>query len=298
MAHGELGALDMGRAIGDVAAMQASQPFIDPANLSLLLAAVVCIIDIRPVEAFAAGHLPGSASSPYTAGWRARDGAAPGLLPHADALARLIGATGLTPDKRAVIVASGATASDLAAAARVYWTLKTAGHAATSILAGGFEAWARGGHPVAAGDPVSAPASPYPVRLTDAWRSDLAATQRSVQRGEAMLFDAREAAQFAGSARSSDVQVAGHLPGAVSVPYTWLFDPVSGMTQPPSELAALLGQSDGRPAVAYCNTGHTAALVWFALSELLGREARLFDGSMAEWTADRTRPVVTTPPPP
>jgi thiosulfate/3-mercaptopyruvate sulfurtransferase len=46
--------------------------------------------------------------------------------------------------------------------------------------------------------------------------------------------------------------------------------------------------------ISYCNTGHTAALNWFVLSEILGREeVRLYDGSMTEWTQDPTRPVET-----
>jgi thiosulfate/3-mercaptopyruvate sulfurtransferase len=275
--------------------MDAPHPLITPANLTLLPAGRACVIDIRPQDAFSAGHVPGSASAPYTRGWRARAGAAPGLLPQADALAALIGATGLTPERHAVIVASSASASDLAGAARVYWTLRTVGHARVSILAGGFEAWARDGRPVQSGAPTALPAKAYPVRLTDAYRSDLAATLEAIAQGDRALIDAREPAQFSGAAKSPDVQAAGHLPGARSAPYTSLFDPATGLPRPRDELAALVGEPDGRAAVVYCNTGHTAALVWFALSELLGREARLFDGSMAEWTADAARPVIASP---
>ena len=46
------------------------------------------------------------------------------------------------------------------------------------------------------------------------------------------------------------------------------------------------------PAVAYCNTGHWAATDWFVMHELLGRtNARLYAGSMVEWTSDPHRPV-------
>jgi thiosulfate/3-mercaptopyruvate sulfurtransferase len=191
-------------AIGIAAGMNAFLPFITPADLATLPTSSVCVIDIRPREAFAAGHVPGAVSSPYTMGWRAREGAAPGMLPSTEALETLIGATGLTPDKRAVIVASGATASDLAGAARVYWTLKTAGHAAVSILAGGFEAEVSQGFPLSTGNTTSVSSSRYPVRFSDAHRSDLAATMRVLEHGDHFLIDAREPAQYAGTAMSPD----------------------------------------------------------------------------------------------
>ncbi|MEC7558641.1 MAG: sulfurtransferase, partial [Pseudomonadota bacterium] len=42
-----------------------------------------------------------------------------------------------------------------------------------------------------------------------------------------------------------------------------------------------------------CNTGHWAATNWFVLSEVLGRDdVKLYDGSMVEWTADGSNPLV------
>ena len=46
--------------------------------------------------------------------------------------------------------------------------------------------------------------------------------------------------------------------------------------------------------IAFCNTGHWASVAWFGLSEVLGnKNTSMYDGSMAEWTADPARPVVT-----
>ena len=37
--------------------------------------------------------------------------------------------------------------------------------------------------------------------------------------------------------------------------------------------------------MSFCNTGHWASVGWFASSELLGnKKARMYDGSMVEWT--------------
>ena len=49
------------------------------------------------------------------------------------------------------------------------------------------------------------------------------------------------------------------------------------------------------PAVTYCNTGHWASTDWFVLHELFGRaDARLFPGSIVEWTSNASRPVASS----
>ena len=87
---------------------------------------------------------------------------------------------------------------------------------------------------------------------------------------------------------------AGHIPGAVSLDYTSAFDSDTGRLKPADELVKLFGKVPAGPAIAYCNTGHTAALNWFVMSEVLSRdEVALYDGSMTDWTQDPERPVAT-----
>ena len=41
----------------------------------------------------------------------------------------------------------------------------------------------------------------------------------------------------------------------------------------------------GKPTVTFCNTGHWAAINWFVLSELLGREnVLLYPESVVAWS--------------
>ena len=44
------------------------------------------------------------------------------------------------------------------------------------------------------------------------------------------------------------------------------------------------GVDEGEAAHTFCNTGHYGSVVWFVGSELLGRDDRLYDGSMFDWT--------------
>ena len=46
--------------------------------------------------------------------------------------------------------------------------------------------------------------------------------------------------------------------------------------------------------ISYCNTGHWAAVVWFALSEQAGiPNVKLYDGGMVGWTINPKNEVVT-----
>ncbi len=128
-----------------------SEPLVTPEWLAAHLAdADLLIIDIRSVvdggarAAYEAAHIPGAIHTDYAKdGWRATKGMAAGLLPEPDALAHLLGGLGLTPRHHAIIVSAGTTVGDFSAAARVYWTLKTAGHARVSVLSGGMIGWRR-----------------------------------------------------------------------------------------------------------------------------------------------------------
>lgn len=257
------------------------------------------LLDIRlPADGGRAGfeeaHIPGAVFSDYAAdGWRQRVGQVPGLLPEADHLARLFASLGITPESRVILIPLGASANDFAAAARACWTLRLAGHAEVGILDGGTRGWIAEGRPVGSGPgTVPAPANPYPIR----WQAGLRALAEDVitalEQGEP-LVDARNASYFAGREKAPEARIGGHVPGARPRDYTSLFDPATGRLLPRAALDAAFSEMRGQPVIHYCNTGHTAALNWFVLSEILGEPARLYDGSMTDWTQDPERPVAT-----
>lgn len=259
------------------------------------------VIDIRSTAeggraAYEAGHVPGSIHSDYAAdGWRARVGNAPGMLPPLDHLAALAGRLGIKPHDDVVIVPAGASATDLAAAARVYWTLKLIGHGQQAILDGGYKGWISDpARPVETGASAPKTAEPYPVVMQQALRSTADATLIASRSKLASLVDARAASYFEGREKALEAARAGHIPGAISRDYAEAFDAGTGRLKPKETLAALYAAIPEGPVISYCNTGHTASLNWFVLSELLGRdEVALYDGSMTDWTQDPERPVAT-----
>jgi thiosulfate/3-mercaptopyruvate sulfurtransferase len=256
------------------------------------------ILDIRSVVD-GGGHIPGAIHTDYVNdGWRATKGMASGLLPEPAALAELLSRIGLTPRHHAIIVSAGTTIGDFSAAARVYWTLKIAGHDKTSILSGGMLAWGRNAtRPIEAGPaPVNRPSPPYPVKLAAELRADAGAVEHAIADQTAVLLDSRATNFFEGHAKSPQALRPGRLPGAVQLDHVMAFDSAAMALKPKAELEKLFAAVPATPVINYCNTGHQAATNWFVLSEMLGRPGvSLYDGSMSEWTQEPDRPVDVGP---
>jgi thiosulfate/3-mercaptopyruvate sulfurtransferase len=78
---------------------------------------------------------------------------------------------------------------------------------------------------------------------------------------------------------------AGHIPGAVNVPWGQNVN-ADGTFKSIEELRALyagLGIDGSQPIITYCRIGERAALTWFVLKELLGYDVALYDGSWTEY---------------
>lgn len=263
----------------------------------------VIVLDIRSAvdgggrAAYEAGHIPGAIHSDYVAGgWRASRGGGAGMLPDADALASLLGSLGIRPESRVVVAPAGTSAGDFAAASRVYWTLKAAGHRAVSLLDGGTRGWAAAGHPLSTGVAAATAAPAYPVALDGTIRATREQVEAALADGSATLVDTRNERSFLGEERSPAAARAGRIPNAVHQEGARAFDAATGRLKPEGELERGFGGLPEGDVIPYCNTGQQAATNWFVLSEVLGRPGiRLYDGSMSEWTSDPSRPVETGP---
>jgi thiosulfate/3-mercaptopyruvate sulfurtransferase len=255
------------------------------------------VLDIRSaidgggVEAYVKAHIPGAVHSDYDkAGWRVTRNGVPFMLPGVAELEKLIGETGIDEDSHVVIVPAGVSATDFGSAARVYWTLKAAGHPAVSILDGGFAAWQAASLPAESGRNQPAPKI-FSAKPDNSLLAEIEAVERNAN---ATLLDARPASFFDGRQKAPAAKAYGHIPGAINLDSAAFYDPATNRLRPRAELAAIASKLPEGPVVAYCNTGHWAATDWFVLSVMLGRpDVRLYDGSMVEWTAEPHRPVAS-----
>ena len=266
----------------------AAQPLLAPQELRARLNdPQLRVIDIRDGAAYSANHIPGAVNAPY-AQWRGPANNPGELLPLAQ-LTRLVQSLGLSPATHAVVVSSGADATDFGASARVYWQLKVLGLKELSVVNGGMKAWAAANLPQNA-EAVKVAASNYQPQMDN---SLIATKEELVQRiksGGTSLIDARPAAFFNGETKAPTAKVAGTLPTAVNFSFDKWFVPGTSTFVVPDEarkVAASGAIDPNKDAVCFCNTGHWAAINWFAMSEVLGQKGvKLYPGSMAEWSQD------------
>ncbi|MFD0689736.1 sulfurtransferase [Actinomadura fibrosa] len=178
-------------------------------------------------------------------------------------------------------------------ATRLWWLLRYFGFDAVRVLDGGLPAWRAAGLPVEPGTAVHPPA-----HFTAHPRPDLLARRPDVEQivaaGGSCLVNALSPEVFRGEGPTSYTRP-GRIPGSVNVPARDLLDQ-DGRFLPRPALTARLRDLLAEPSVvAYCGGGISATVPVFALA-LLGRtDVRLYDGSLAEWSADPTLPLTTGP---
>ena len=89
---------------------------------------------------------------------------------------------------------------------------------------------------------------------------------------------------------------AGHIPGAVNVPWGQAVAE-DGTFKSPEELRkvyAAVGIDGKKPIITYCRIGERSSHTWFALSKILGYNVRNYDGSWTEYGNSVGNPVINT----
>ena len=213
-------------------------------------------------------------------------------LPNPEELADKIGKLGIGASQQIVVYDAGPGA----VAARAWWMLRWLGHDAVRLLDGGFSNWWSLGLPVSEGVEyrVATRFQSRPRENSVLGTLELAENVTTI--AEFNLLDARDAARFRGEVEPIDA-VAGHIPGAINLPFTE-FVRENGTWLPLKERAALLEQAIGSDRTVewsvMCGSGVTACHLAISGLEAGFRAPRLYVGSWSEWIRDPRRPVGTT----
>ena len=246
------------------------------------------LIDVRPAEQFAAGHIAGAAHLDL---WGVS------LIDTSDAplrafmwmIGHLFSLRGVTPDHPVVVYEQDSGIR----AARAFWLLEYLGHPDAAVLDGGFAAWTRAGAAVstnaAAPTPSTWHGTPDPSRLAT-WRQVL----DRLGKPETAIVDTRSDAEYFGEAVRA--KRGGAVPGAVHLEWTNNLQ-ADGRFKPAGELAAMYetaGITPDREVVAYCQGGYRAAHTYLALRVLGYPRVRNYTGSWKEWGDREDLPLEKT----
>lgn len=262
----------------------------------------VIIIDIRKVEDYKAGHIPGAIGVFYN-NWAPGAGGLKNEMPADDDLIDLLSANGIGQDSTVVVYGTTGTPPDRVDVTRVAWALKYAGVQKVSVLSGGFEKWAVREKREVSTEIIKPKAKDYKGKINKTILVNKDYVKNHV--GKAMIVDAREPAFFKGEQKLPFVAKTGRVKNSVNLPTIQVFD-----KYPPGEhmepccwtyqdVATLKNMASGvvgsdldKEIIVYCDTGKVASAWWFILSDVMGfKNVKIYDGSMEQWMNDASAPT-------
>jgi len=192
-------------------------------------------------------------------------------LPDVSTFTATLNRMGLTATKQVIVYDQGR----LPFAARLWWLLRYLGHTRIDLLAGGWDAYVQGGYPVSQECPTPCAGTFIPT-IHDQYIASREEVMAARHNPDVLLVDAREPRRYRGEWEPLD-PVAGHIPGAVNLPWTELVPP-----QPYQERWQALN-TPPRPVICYCGSGVTACVNLLTLEWAGYPPGRLYVGGWSEW---------------
>ena len=243
------------------------------------------VLDLRPAEEFAAGHLPGAVHLDLFGVSLVDTDPAP-LNAFLWMIAHLLVTRGVSAEIPVVVYdeRSGMRA------ARALWFLEFFGHTDARMLDGGYNAWRRRTLPV-----TSKAEAPRAGSWTVGRADRLLATWRDVHdrlgRDDTVMLDTRSDGEYYST--SIRAKRGGAVPGAVHIEWTRNLGE-DGAFKPAEELKAMYqahGVTPDKEVVSYCQGGYRAAHSYVALRLLGYPRVRNYIGSWKEWGDREDLPI-------
>jgi len=235
------------------------------------------VIDLRPAEEFARGHIAGAVHLDLW-GLSLIDTSEAPLKAFMWMIGHLFSIRGVTPDRPVVVYESNSGMR----AARAFWFLEYLGHPSVQVLDGGFNAWVKAGKPT-----TTECVAPKPSTWHGTPDASKLATWKQVfdemTKPETAIIDTRSDEEYYGEAVRA--KRGGAIPGAIHIEWTKNLGP-DGAFKTAQELRAMYescGVTPGKQVLTYCQGGYRAAHAYLALRILGYPNTRNYTGSWKEW---------------
>jgi thiosulfate/3-mercaptopyruvate sulfurtransferase len=237
----------------------------------------LCLIDVRPAEDFAQGHIPGAVHFDLF-GLSLVDTSDAPLRAFMHMIHHVFELRGVSESKEVIVYENNSGMR----AARGLWFLDYFGHPSARMLDGGMQAWKAAGFAT-----TTEVTSPKGAGFKISERPEVLATAedvlQSLNKKDISILDTRSRAEYLGT----QIRAArgGAIPGAIHIEWTDNLD-ASGKFKPDDELKAMYsraGITADKEVISYCQGGYRAAHSYVALRLIGFPKIRNYIGSWKEW---------------
>ncbi|WP_288459439.1 sulfurtransferase [uncultured Chryseobacterium sp.] len=171
------------------------------------------------------------------------------------------------------------------AAARTWWMLKAFGFENVQVLDGGFQNAEKEGGEFSSGEESFEKAD---LIHKENWLlpvSDLETVESELTKQSSTVIDVRDAYRYRGESEPIDL-VAGHIPGAINIPFSENLDENGNFLLPEILREKYSKLLEGKPEnlIIHCGSGVTACHTILALDYAGFKIPNLYVGSWSEWS--------------
>ena len=212
-------------------------------------------------------------------------------LPTIEQFSTLLTKLGISKDSQVVLYddKNGAIAS-----ARFWWMLTAVGHEKVQVLSGGLKAAQKIGFPTSSNIEKAKVVEPYKI---DNWllpMTTMEEVEKVVTDKAHIVIDVRAKERYNGEAEPIDL-VAGHIPGAINVPFSGNLDE-NGYFLSPTDLRdtyqTIFEETPIKNVIVHCGSGVTACHTLLVLAYAGFDIPKLYVGSWSEWSRNN-KPIAT-----
>ncbi|MDP1685984.1 sulfurtransferase [Hydrogenophaga sp.] len=256
-----------------------------------------CSFELTDAQAgqrsYEGGHIPGARyvhlDEVLSAEKTGRNGRHP--LPNRETFAATMAQVGLDADTQVVAYDNAGGMY----AARLWWMLRWAGHAAVAVLDGGIAAWKAAGNALGHDTPSALPQGSFRLKPSLVAMVSYDEVKANIDRQDRLVLDARAPDRFRGENETMD-PIGGHIPGARNRLFKDNLGS-DGRFKSPAQLReefdAITACLPAAQLINQCGSGVTACHNLLAM-EIAGlRGAALYPGSWSEWSAQPGAPIAT-----
>jgi thiosulfate/3-mercaptopyruvate sulfurtransferase len=203
-------------------------------------------------------------------------------LPSVEKFAETLSNLGVTENSH-VVVYDDKNASN--AAARAWWMLRSFGLANVQVLDGGMQAAEKNNFEFSSGEEIFNKAVLIEKNQWNLPVSSLETVENDLAGNSSIVIDVRDAYRYRGESEPIDL-VAGHIPGAINIPFSENLDENGNFLSPVvlKEKYSQLLKNTPEHLIIHCGSGVTACHTILALDYAGFPMPDLYVGSWSEWS--------------